>query len=947
MSLFKCERAFSALLAVSIAFVASPSGRAAQAPAAPSPDERLFSLARLWGDVRYFDPWMAYRDIDWDAAALAAIPEVENASSSEAYRAAMQSMLATLHDPLTGVAPSPPPSPPPSSGDGLTLMFPNDRIAMLTIAPGILVTASDTQLETETAKIAAALASHQTVIIDLRPAIQESAEESSAVDSLLTATPVAAALVHGDLQLPTQRSRYYTGLRNQLRPDAEPFYTGGFIVDDASSVRGKAAAPHNVAFVVNANTVVPDLAVALVRDGEAVIFSDGPAPALLGGSVASLPLDDNLTAQFRTSEYSDLASAQTYAQPLPATQNPVSAAAAWLESHGPTTRRFDPAPPAKLANDMAAGRYYFPDEAHRVLAVFKIYNVIRYFFPYRNLMHDDWGAATLQAIANVRAARDERAYFQGIQRYYAHIHDGHGFVAGAPVGELFGGSVPWKSRYLHGQVVVTAAIDPLTCRDAGVRIGDVVTAVNGIPIQRALAAQRPFVNGSTTQSVELNLVNTLGTDVFSGPRGTTLTVTLRRPGSSVVHTARLTRTTGFIRHPRSGPIVRILPGNVGYVDLDRLEPSGVDPMFATLKNTRAIVFDDRGYPLGTGWAIAPRLSERKRFKGALFDQLVISNAEVENAEGALPAPSFSNFYQILDAVSGARYLKPVVVLVDERTISQAEGTALFFEAATHATFVGTPSAGANGDVTQFAVPGGIILAFSGLSVRHADGAQLQRVGIVPSVRVESSAADLAAGRDVVLEAGLQEALRRSGAAGAETAAALRQLRRLAATAFAIQVAAIARIAALQSSERENLGRSFPGASNTTALLPAVGSSFTLSSTDPIGAYKLTNASTDAALYRGRTVHVFGLLDTQAPSAAFWVRVDASSSTPNVDMMINHMPQPGKGLQPFSIVLPVPNDATRIYYGVWADGTGSISASHVQIETVSNEMPSTEGCTSSC
>ncbi|MGA8533112.1 MAG: hypothetical protein WB615_03260, partial [Candidatus Tumulicola sp.] len=178
----------------------------------------------------------------------------------------------------------------------------------------------------------------------------------------------------------------------------------------------------------------------------------------------------------------------------------------------------------------------------------------------------------------------------------------------------------------------------------------------------------------------------------------------------------------------------------------------------------------------------------------------------------------------------------------------------------------------------------------------------------------------------------------------------RQLRRLAAAAFAIQGAATARIAVLQSSERENLGRSFPGASTTTALLPAAGSSFTVSPTDridPNSLYKLTDASTDAAPYRGKTIHVFGLLDTQAPAAAFWVRVDASSSTPNVDMMLNHMPQPGKGLQPFSIVLPVPNDATQIHYGVWAGGTGSISASHVQIETVPNEMPSTEGCTSSC
>ena len=294
----------------------------------------------------------------------------------------------------------------------------------------------------------------------------------------------------------------------------------------------------------------------------------------------------------------------------------------------------------------------------------------------------------------------------------------------------------------------------------------------------------------------------------------------------------------------------------------------------------------------------------------------------------------------------------MVVLVDERTLSQAEHSALFFEAAAHATFVGTPTAGANGDVTQFAVPGGITLAFSGLGVRHVDGAQLQRVGIVPTVRIEPSAADVAAGRDVVLEAGLQQALQHAGAAGTATTSALRELRRLDASAFATQVAATERTAALQSSERESFGRSLPGASNTKALLPAAGSSFALSPADPIhpnSTSKLTDASTDAAPYRGKTIHVFGLLDAQEPTAAFWVRVDAPTSAANVDMMVNHMPQPGKALQPFSIVLPVPNDATQIHYGVWANGSdsGTISASHVQIEIVPNDMPSTAGCTNSC
>jgi hypothetical protein len=77
------KRALCVLLVACVAF-----GTTSPLRAAPSADERLLSLAQLWGDIRYFDPWLAYRNIDWDAAALAAIPEVANASSSEGFAVA-------------------------------------------------------------------------------------------------------------------------------------------------------------------------------------------------------------------------------------------------------------------------------------------------------------------------------------------------------------------------------------------------------------------------------------------------------------------------------------------------------------------------------------------------------------------------------------------------------------------------------------------------------------------------------------------------------------------------------------------------------------------------------------------------------------------------------------------------------------------------------------------
>ena len=62
-----------------------------------------------------------------------------------------------------------------------------------------------------------------------------------------------------------------------------------------------------------------------------------------------------------------------------------------------------------------------------------------------------------------------------------------------------------------------------------------------------------------------------------------------------------------------------------------------------------------------------------------------------------------------------------------------------------------PGVGANGGVTRTILPGGIVVNFTGQSVRHADGSQLQRVGIVPDVEAHLTLRGVREGRDDVLE----------------------------------------------------------------------------------------------------------------------------------------------------------------------------------------------------
>lgn len=78
-----------------------------------------------------------------------------------------------------------------------------------------------------------------------------------------------------------------------------------------------------------------------------------------------------------------------------------------------------------------------------------------------------------------------------------------------------------------------------------------------------------------------------------------------------------------------------------------------------------------------------------------------------------------------------------------------------FRAAPGAMIIGSQTAGADGNVSQIHLPGGLQTGISGIGVFYPDRTATQRVGIVPDLTVETTIAGIASGRDEVLEAAVR------------------------------------------------------------------------------------------------------------------------------------------------------------------------------------------------
>jgi C-terminal processing protease CtpA/Prc len=280
----------------------------------------------------------------------------------------------------------------------------------------------------------------------------------------------------------------------------------------------------------------------------------------------------------------------------------------------------------------------------------------------------------------------------------------------------------------------------------GLEPGDVILKIEGRPIAERVEFLKRITTASTPQSLMLRIANQL----LNGPNDLEVSVDVEGRGGAI-KTVKLLRSFRFYQSPTTaGPPYRLLPGNIGYADLTELALPQVDEMFEKLRETRAIILDMRGYPKGTAWAIAPRLTEKTGVAAALFRRPIV----MAPSGGAGQYHSVWNtheFRQSIPPTAKWRYKGKTVMLIDERAISQSEHSGLFYEAANGTKFAGSPTAGANGDVTWFAIPGGIRINFSGHDVRHADGRQLQRQGLQPDVEIKPTIAGIRAGTDEVLD----------------------------------------------------------------------------------------------------------------------------------------------------------------------------------------------------
>ena len=715
---------------------------------------RLADAGKIYGYVKFFHPYLQYKNINWDSAFASTVPHVIAAKNKNEYEQSLNKLFEVLNDGMTTVLNTQEtgPSKPPLS---FTV---TDSIMVIDMTNFNELRKVEGEGSTILQRAFDSVKHVKGVIIDLRWDGASLKDRNNIQGVLDWQIKPERHLLSSRTYGPSYRTVMYTGFPGEANQN-ERLYEAAFKQHVKASFTGQAKKDMPTVFIVNRFTKLPLQFLAMHENGKAAILQE-EGIGDIAGSETRFYVTDSVLIRLRLGEMVNrdgsigLKANDTYSIGDP--QLAIQKAKELLVKgfSYPTGINVVPeAPLAKQTTYVREGTY--PSVGYRVLAAAKIFSVIDHFYPNKHLMDSSWESMYRNYLPQFITAKDSIEYMQAVAQFYRHLDDGHGFMNSRVdvVHHHDYTSMVIGGRFIDNQLVVTNILNDSMAKFLGITKGDIVMFIDGKRPMQMYEDKKQYIPASN----EPHRLHTYSDFLLMGNNGSTRQITIRK-ANGIVNTIDVPISNKFIKNwfvdskPRHDqPMLRFINKDIGYVDLDKLQLSDIDSMFNLFRNTKAIIFDMRGHPNVTAWQIAARLTEKKNVIFTKYTWLTPSAPNISSIDESVGRQHILSYFAKLPAPKGFIYKGKTVLLIDENTISQGEGTGLMFKAANNTTFIGSQTAGANGNVSNFIVPGRINLYFSGLNVSYPNGETMQRVGLKPDIKIRPTIKGIQAGKDEVLE----------------------------------------------------------------------------------------------------------------------------------------------------------------------------------------------------
>ncbi len=383
------------------------------------------------------------------------------------------------------------------------------------------------------------------------------------------------------------------------------------------------------------------------------------------------------------------------------------------------------------------------DDGMRLLALFRYWNSVEYFFPSKYLTAENWNRVLTAFIPLFIAVDTDVDYKLACAKLVSVIHDTHAanIFKDSTYYNYFGNYfLPFSLSFIKNRLVVKFYRYDSSGRASGLEPGDEIISINNMSVRHLVDSLKPYTPASNQAALYRDIASKL-----ERSRDTKGSMEVKK-GKQVKkievqyywyrNIGRLTRSS----YTSIYPMYKKLDTQVGYINLEKIQTDSLATIFKTLKNTKGIIIDIRNYP-----------SDFMPFAmGYYLKQSKTPFVKFSYSDYSFPG----RFYMFEGLQNGGAYPDyykgKVVILVNEETQSQAEYTTMALKTVPGSVVIGSQTAGADGNVSDIYFPGGLSSYISALGVYYPDGKATQGIGIVPQIICKPTIEGIKAGRDELI-----------------------------------------------------------------------------------------------------------------------------------------------------------------------------------------------------
>jgi C-terminal processing protease CtpA/Prc len=391
-------------------------------------------------------------------------------------------------------------------------------------------------------------------------------------------------------------------------------------------------------------------------------------------------------------------------------------------------------------NEKSYDNMRYPDAGYRILSLYRYWAIINYFYPYRDIIGEDWNQVLSSELPDFAGAKDEMEYALAVLKLTARLKDTHAMLWGGSMLNIFKGKngAPFRASFVEGKLVVTELyIDTLDIK-AKLSVGDIIYKINGVTVDELVKKYLPYTSASNYDTQLRNLPD----NFLLRSNDERMKLTIQRPGGEFDYSVPM----GAFKDAKVKEIkgFEVLKNNIGYVFPGRYKNDSLAAIKKAFSSVDGMIIDLRCYPsefmpFTFGEYIKPKKSAFAKFSA-----------------GQIAYPGAFQFMKYYPENGGGGVFKgKIVVIVNATTQSQAEYTTMAFQSSPNVTVIGSTTAGADGNVSYISFPGGLKTMMSGIGIFYPDGGQTQRVGVRIDYKVYPTIKGVAEGRDELMEKAME------------------------------------------------------------------------------------------------------------------------------------------------------------------------------------------------